>query len=409
MNCLLKHFPIVLLLLWIALIACVELPWTSRTPADERATLHKVLLLSDALEKPKTWRYQAVLQDTCGTLQRQPQCIIYLPKDTLSPLPPHQAGDLLLVYDTLCGEHVFVRQATLLQPYTATGHHGYRLRLMAYHCRTRLEQQLAHYITNANHRALVESLVLGDRRHLSRDQRNAFSRSGAMHVLAVSGLHVGIVAQLSAFLLTLGGLLVIRWEKKGWRFLHRCLILLPIWVYAFISGLSTPVLRSALMCCFAPMHPHTTPRYVSFNRLAMAALIILIIDPSAITSVGFLLSFGAVFSLVAFSNWQPQVHNKPMGYVCSLSYSSLAAQLGTMPFTIVFFRQVAVWFFLSSMMVIPLAQLMMYSTFAGLALSTVPIADTLTTWCFRLSYLSADWMLAGVDWVQSLPGAVVYL
>lgn len=416
-----RHVPVVLLILWVALSLFIRVPWAPAHTEDAEPAFHKVLLLSSPAEKPRTLAFEAVMLDTVARL-RPEQLLLYLAKDSLSFT--YRPGDVLLVRSALSDGRGYVPSGASVclenRSLDQTGWLQGRLRRSALAFRQRLENALEAQPMRPESVALIESLLLGDRRLLSRDQRYAFADSGAMHVLAVSGLHVGIIQSLLMGLFTLGGFLVIPWHKKRLRRLLTLCVTSLVWGYAFLTGLSLSVLRSALMFTVLPvgnMHKDTPVKY---NRLAVAALIILLIDPSAYRSPSFLLSFGAVLALMYYTpRWSRRYRHFHPGSrfrkcliglykkLRNLTSASLAAQIGTLPFTLLFFGQTANYFFLTNILVIPLATFLL-APFGLLCLflSAVAPFSFLTRLVVPLTDWSAWLMNTSVRFVQHLPGAV---
>lgn len=385
--------------------------------------MHTVLLLSGPTEKMRSVAYEAVVTDDLAGGRLPQELLLYVAKDTAKQ---YAAGDVLVCRAQIEQGRAYVRygESAWLESRSAAeiGWTEGKLRFLAMKARDTLEKRLeAGGIFGEEELALVESLLLGDRRKLQPDQRYAFQDAGAMHVLAVSGLHVGIIVSIVMWLLTLGGRVVIRWENYRLRRLQRLAAVVLIWGYAFLTGLSVSVMRSALMFSMLPlgnMHKQTPFRY---NRLAAAALIILLINPSAIVSPSFLLSFSAVLAILYYCpGWKqrlPHVQGKTKvgkkalqawEYVETLLLMSLAAQIGTLPFTLLFFGQSANWFFLTNMLVLPLAELaLMPLGIAALVSSFLPF-DGLSTVLMWLTDRAAWLMNVSVCWVQQLPGATSF-
>lgn len=468
------HTPVVLLAVWIAVFCFLEVPWQPVSHSDEAETMHEVLLLSDGLEKPRSVAYEAVLLDSARL--RRPELLLYFPKDSLR----YEAGDVVIAIVQLEAGRGFVRSgySALLEKRVQTND-GWRagrnigwtegkLRFYSLRMRSQLEARLENLLCSrkresrrehpeachndyledsvkdifpdeieenggftwerdAEKRAaivgLIESLLLGDRRQLQPDQRYAFADAGAMHILAVSGLHVGIIAAIVLWLLTLGNRIVIPWQYYHLRRLQRLVAIMLIWAYAFLTGMSVSVMRSALMFSFMPLGNLHKESPTKYNRLAMAALIILLIDPSAISSPSFLLSFSAVWAIMYyFPRWREFLHKKTEGnngwqrawlslrhWAVDLIAVSVAAQIGTLPFSLLFFGQSANYFLLTNIIVLPLAQyLLMPLSIASLAISYLPF-DGLSRLLMQLAGESAWWMDRGVRWVQSLPGATTFI
>jgi ComEC/Rec2-related protein len=152
---------------------------------------------------------------------------------------------------------------------------------------------------------------LGYREELDKNVQQQFSAAGAMHILAVSGLHTGIVWGLIVWILTLGGWAKPLYEQYTWQVILRVLTLLALWTYAFITGLSPSVMRSALMVSIVEIGWLTRRNLSGINSLAAAAVIILLINPLALWSVSFQLSFAATAAIVLFmSAWSPALRSK---------------------------------------------------------------------------------------------------
>ncbi|MCQ2335015.1 MAG: ComEC/Rec2 family competence protein [Paludibacteraceae bacterium] len=266
--------------------------------------------------------------------------------------------------------------------------------------RNKLETRLDTFAMAPAEKALIESLVLGDRHGLQRDQRLAFQDAGAMHVLAVSGLHVGIVRDIICQVLLLGGLLYVPYEKRRWKRMIWWVTVAGVWTYAFLTGFSTSVIRAAIMFTLLPIDQRTSVSAFRFNRLAAAALLILIFRPTDLFSVGFLLSFSAVLSLMVYCpRWEKRFGG---GRLKNLLYASVAAQIGTLPWTLYFFGQTANYFFLTNLIVIPLSGMLIVCSFLCISFTSVPLLGASTAW---LAEHVAWVMNESVRFIQQLPGA----
>lgn len=203
--------------------------------------------------------------------------------------------------------------------------------------------------------AFIKALFLGDKSELDGEISEAFTIAGATHVLAVSGLHVGIIVSLFSALLSL-----IRSKKhKGLvQVLKILLLLLIIWTFAGITGFSPSIVRASIMFSFISIGQLMTRHTNIYNSLAMAAFFMLLIDANYLFDVGFQLSFLAVLGIVYF---HPIIYklfyikNILLQKVWSISAVSLAAQLVTFPIAIYYFHQFPVYFLFSNIIVIPAA------------------------------------------------------
>ncbi|MBO5863624.1 MAG: ComEC/Rec2 family competence protein, partial [Paludibacteraceae bacterium] len=155
--------------------------------------------------------------------------------------------------------------------------------------------------------------------------KGAYSLTGASHVLAVSGLHVGVVFIFSNFFL---GLIFIR-KFKRWRYLP---LLFVLWGYAFVTGMSPSVVRATIMFSMMIVGMMTGRKGVTYNTIAASALLMLIYNPLYITDIGFQLSYTAVFSIVLLQDKISSlldVKNVFLKKVWDLTAVSIAAQIGT--------------------------------------------------------------------------------
>ena len=192
--------------------------------------------------------------------------------------------------------------------------------------------------------ALVQALILGDRSFLDAETTSAFGNSGAMHVLAVSGLHIGIILQMILFLL------------KGFsKFISKnkalIIALLLIWIYTFISGLSASVLRSTFMFSVLAISQVSGKTYNQSNGLFFTGFILLIINPFFLFDIGFQLSFLAMVGIFWF--YQPIskiwfIKNKWLRKVWEGTAVGLAAQITTVPLTLYYFHQFPNYFILTN-------------------------------------------------------------
>lgn len=427
-----RYLPVVLLMVWVVASYFIRWPWAGgkmelADGKEKEAGFEEVLLLSGPQEKLRTMAYEAVVISKSSAWAFPQDIVLYIQKDTALR---YEAGDVVLIKAHAEGERAYVPSGhSALINHRSTAEIGWtegKLRIIALRARERLEMRLESYMQGEEEVALTESLLLGDRRQLNADQRDAFSDAGAMHVLAVSGLHVGIIAGIIMWLLTLGNSIVIRWENYRLRRAQRWLAIGMIWGYAFLTGMSVSVVRSAIMFSLLPpgkLHKETPAKY---NRLAAAALLILVLDPRAISSASFVLSFSAVLSIMYFmprwrvmvpkregkTKWQRKLL-KARGYMIDLVLMSVAAQIGTLPFTLLFFGQSSNYFLLTNVLVLPLAGLVLMPLgIAALASSLLPQTvgpiGWLTSALMRLTELSAEWMNASVRLVQQLPGATSY-
>ncbi|MEQ8909876.1 MAG: ComEC/Rec2 family competence protein [Vicingaceae bacterium] len=200
--------------------------------------------------------------------------------------------------------------------------------------------------------AVLVAISLGDKSKLGDELQEAYAGAGAMHILAVSGLHVGIV-----FLL-FNRLLFFLKQSLWQRWLKAIVLLLIIWGFAFLTGLSPSVQRAACMFSFVVIAKALNRHSEILNSISGAAFILLIINPLMLYEVGFQLSFAAVIGIVSL---HPIIYSwlTPRWWLLDQAWSlmvvSICAQLATLPFVIFYFHQFPNWFLLTNLFVIPLA------------------------------------------------------
>lgn len=222
--------------------------------------------------------------------------------------------------------------------------------------------------------AVVSALLLGYREYLDDDLRREFAGAGAMHVLCVSGLHVGII------FMVLKNFFTFLCRLPGGMLLRTICILLFIWLYAAITGFSPSVLRASVMFSFVAVGQSFRRPTNIYNTLAASAFVLVLIDPYIITMIGFQLSYLAVISIVAL---QPplykliKVKNKLLDKAWSIVTVSIAAQLATGPLALYYFNQFPNYFLITNLVVIPLAGSIIYVSLLTLALSPIPFAGAL--------------------------------
>jgi competence protein ComEC len=232
-----------------------------------------------------------------------------------------------------------------------------------------LDSILQTHIHSAKELGIARALFLGIKDGLDNELRQAYSSAGAMHVLAVSGMHVAILFQLLSLFLQR-----ISFFKKN-NLLTGLILLVFVWFYAFITGGSASVLRAVVMFSFTILAKIFDKRTNIYNTLAMSALALTLYDPYLIMSVGFQLSYLAVIGIVyiypkinalfEFKHWLKK-------WIWDIICISVAAQIATFPISVVYFHQFPTYFILSNLFVIPVAMMVMYSGIALFFTSFIP-------------------------------------
>ena len=246
--------------------------------------------------------------------------------------------------------------------------------------------------------AVLSALTVGDKENLSEDIRETYSITGASHVLALSGLHIGFLYALLFFLLSL------IWKR--WSYFKPFglfLIILFLWGFAFLTGLSSSVVRSVIMFSLLAISSLQPEKPLTLNTLAATAFLMLLYNPLWLFDVGFQLSFVAVASILLI---QPKlyillsVRHRISRYIWGLLTVSIAAQIGTAPLVIFYFSRFSTHFLLTNLWVIPMVTLILYS--AVLMLVLTPFSF-LQSGCA----LGVDALLSAQNkvlcWIEELP------
>lgn len=294
----------------------------------------------------------------------------------------------------------YVRDAQAVSKMPGTG--GSRLKRVAALLQNKFTGLFRAHGIQGDDLALLSALTIGVRDEIDNDMNQAFSASGAMHVLSVSGLHVGIVYLVLARLLAFGA---------GNRFMRIPFLILQIgflWFYAFLTGLSPAVNRAAAMFSFLAVGKSLKRQAGTTNVLSGSALILLLVNPFMIFDIGFQLSYLAVFFI---SVLQPLIYGliEAKSYfadqVWKLIALSLAAQAGTFPLSVMYFNQFPNYFLVTNLVVVPLAAIILYLSIAMLLLSWIPLLGPLLAFLLRYSLKG---MIGSVEAIENLPYSVLH-
>ena len=215
---------------------------------------------------------------------------------------------------------------------------------------TTLYQRLADGGLSGDELATVGALTLGYKEDLDKTLRRHFQASGAAHVLAVSGLHTGIIYVILAWLMTLGGRFKPLYENRAGRGAISLAIIGAMWGYAWLTGMTPSVVRAVVMVSLYESGKILRRNSPTLNTIAAAAVLILLVRPSDLWSVSFQLSFAATFAIVFFADsmgttikyhaFKSTFWGKVLNWFIGIIVVSFAAQLGTLPITMFSWRSV---------------------------------------------------------------------
>lgn len=256
--------------------------------------------------------------------------------------------------------------------------------------RQQLVNAIKQYIHNPEAAAIASTLLLGYKADLSPDVLQAYSKTGTIHILSVSGAHVAVLFLVISFLLK-----PFRHHRYG-KILNALLSLCILWGYTILTGLSPAACRAAVMLSMVIIGNAGTRPVHALNVMAVSALGMLLYDPFLITDVGFQLSYLAVFGLVAvqpiiYELWQPE--NKWINKFWQLCSFSVAAQLVTFPLSIYYFHQFPVYFLVSNLLIILPAQAIVIVGITFLISSLIPALAPFT----QFAALVLQWLIVAMN------------
>lgn len=241
--------------------------------------------------------------------------------------------------------------------------------------------------------AIVAAMSLGDKRSLAAAQRQSFSATGVSHVLALSGLHLGILFSLYSLLF------VNRLRSRRGRVLASLLGVALLWGFALLVGFPLSLVRATVMFTLWQLSVVLYSDRNSLNNLALAALLILLFSPASLFDIGFQLSFTSVFFILFLMPHVPRPRWLHRSRLLSLVYGwlavSIVAQIGTGPLVAYYFHTIPLVGLLGNLLAIPLAYVIL-----GLALVffLIPgcqgLTATLLGWCIRFLTGAVGWMAA---------------
>jgi competence protein ComEC len=254
-----------------------------------------------------------------------------------------------------------------------------------------------HCPTN-NEYAVMSGLVLGVRDDMDKSVVQAYADVGAMHILSVSGLHVGLIAWLLLFIFERVPI-----KHRYWRYLKTTAVIVLIWLFALLTGCSPPALRSAAMFSFVSFGQLRDRKSSIYNSLASSAFFLLCYNPLWLWDAGFQLSYLALLGIVYY---QPRIYklyyppNRLVEWAWNLTTVSLAASLTTFALGLYYFHQFSFSSFLSGLVALPIATALLPLGFILLVLGKVPIVATALG--FVVYWLV--WLLnASVFFFQAIP------
>ncbi|PKH49255.1 competence protein [Tenacibaculum sp. Bg11-29] len=267
-------------------------------------------------------------------------------KNLTSPLNPYQFN----YKDYLAKQYIYQQIVINQEDYKKFKKGIISIYSLSSKLRNRILSSLKKYSFTKDQLSVINALLLGQRQDISKNILNSYVKAGAIHILAISGLHIGIILLILSYLLT-----PIEKLKHG-SYIKTALIIILLWAFAFVAGLSASVVRAVTMFCFIAVGESFKKKKVVEYSLISSMFFLLLIKPLFLFDVGFQLSYLAVFGIIwiqplLYKLWSPKLwlFNK----LWKLITISLAAQAGILPISLYYFHQFPGLFILSNLLIIP--------------------------------------------------------
>ncbi len=249
--------------------------------------------------------------------------------------------------------------------------------------------------------AVVTAMTLGDKSQLSAATKEAYSVSGASHLLALSGLHLGIIYAFLSFVLV----------RRRWRWLGQLMVIMVLWTYVVLVGMMPSIVRSATMFTFYAVASMLRRPQLSLNAWAFAAFVILLASPLSLWDVGFELSFMAVAGIMVLyrpfyriidAEWL--MCHRIVKWVWGLSIVSFSAQLAVLPLLLYYFGRFSSYFLFANLIAVPLATVVLNVSMLVFLSAPLP---WLQLWLLKAINIVAGFMNGVLTWFSQLPGASI--
>ncbi|MBQ8221799.1 MAG: ComEC family competence protein [Bacteroidales bacterium] len=273
---------------------------------------------------------------------------------------------------------------------------------LSYRIRDFLLETMQRLGINGDEYAVASAILLGYDDSLPLDLRQQYVAAGAMHILCVSGLHVGVVFMVFSYIL-----MFLNDRKRIQSVVKQLLLLLLVWFYALLAGLAPSILRSTIMISFVIIGNIINRKGVLLNSLAASAFILLCFKPSNLFDVGFLLSYLAVVGIVVLQKPISKMFYskyKIVNKIWEITSVTIAAQIATTPFSIYYFHQFPVYFWLSNLFMTPISSVVIIGGMIMLLIFFLPFVNELVAFCVSKMISIMNY---GIAWIESLPHSII--
>ncbi|MCI4668134.1 MAG: ComEC family competence protein [Bacteroidia bacterium] len=272
---------------------------------------------------------------------------------------------------------------------------------LSYQIQQRLAGRIEALLPDSSQSGLIKAMILGEKNGLDKGIKEDFSRVGISHILAISGMHMGII-----FLILDKLLFFMSYLRRGYQ-LKQLLILLTLLLFMFVSGSSPAVVRASLMFSGILIAKMTFQRHQSLNIVSLTGISQLVISPELAFDLGFQLSYSAVIALILFYPLWENYLSTGLGWrdaILSWIGVTVIATLATSPLIWINFGQFPTYFLLGNVLVSLPVSLLVWLGFLTVIFAYIPFLNASLAWI--LGHL-IDFLLWVIRWVSSLPYAVI--
>lgn len=400
----LKAYPMIVLLL--PLVAAIlffdhQHPFQ---PQTEEAQTYGFVIKSAPKATAKCERFEAKVIGAKGLRMKELEVYLYILRDSTRALPSW--GDTVVAKTQIEWSHRTGRAFAARYNLLPAKEHKEPLQV-------RLYRRLEAAGLQGDELATTGALTLGYKDDIDPEVRRHFQASGAAHVLAVSGLHTGILYGLVLWFLTLGGRFKPLYENRAGRWAISGVVIAVMWGYAWLTGMTPSVVRAVTMVTIFEVGRMAYRQAFSLNTIAAAAILILAFRPTDLWSVSFQLSFAATAAIVIMAKeCEKYIHSRTfdhtwygriLSWITGTVIISIAAQVGTLPLTMYYFGQISCYFLLTNLIVLPLATVLVPS---GLV-TMVAGGSWLGMMMGKITYGLAWAMNHSTGWIERLPGCTI--
>ena len=341
-----------------------------------KANSSENLLAVFAINEGQGWRNQKALVLVYHQLEEAlfPGQVIWVPANP-EPVAPPSFPDEFNYKRFLAAKGIHFRQFLGKKLQVLPLKQSNELNFTMEHLRHYFAGVIEQYVQRPESKQIALALLLGQKESLGKEVKQAYSATGTQHILAVSGLHVGIIYSILLLPLTF-------FKQKGQLLQKSYLVLVLglIWIYALMTGFSPSVVRAVVMFSLVTLGQMRKRKPSIWNILAFSALLLLVLDPDIQSDLGFQLSYLAVAGIVGLQPillrmWAPS--NRVLDYFWQMATVTLAAQLITSPLTLHYFHTFPTYFLVSNKLIVPLSYIILCVGVPFLLLAWIPMVGSL--------------------------------